>query len=158
VIRLVDRLGERFGTVVVDGVGSLQDLGGPPRGRFATAQAIAREADVFVAVCDASPVGLSRLLAWVVDSRSIAPSTPIVVAVNRAPAAAFRRGELYDEITSSLPAFEVVFVAHDSKVTDAAWAGRPVARGRFTRAVGNLARIAAALARAVPTPPLEVAS
>ena len=60
--------------VVVDGVGSLQDLGGPPRGRFATAQALVREADVIVAVCDASPVGVARLLAWTVDARSLAPS------------------------------------------------------------------------------------
>ena len=109
-------------------------------------------------MCDASPVGVSRLLSWVVDARSLAPSTPIVVAVNRAPAAAFRRGELYDEITSSLPAIEAVFVAHDSKVADAAWAGRLVARGRFTRAVRSLAGIVRALPREAPSLPLEVAS
>ena len=34
VIRVVDRLGEQFEMVVADGVGSLQDLGGPPRGRL----------------------------------------------------------------------------------------------------------------------------
>jgi MinD-like ATPase involved in chromosome partitioning or flagellar assembly len=158
VIRVVDRLGEEFETVVVDGVGSLQDLGGPPRGRFATAQALARESDVFVAVCDASPVGVSRLLAWAVDARSLAPSSPIIVTVNRAPASSFRRGELYDEITSSLPAIEVVFVAHDSKVTDAAWAGRPIARGRFTRGVHHVAETVGTLPRDARSLPLEVAS
>ena len=147
VMRVVDRIADDHEFVVADGLGSLQDLGGPPRGRFATAQALAREADVLVAVCDASPVGVARLLAWTVDARSLAPSAALVVVANRAPAAAFRRGELYDEITSSLDAVDVVFAAVDPRVNDAAWAGQPVARGRFTRAIGGLRDVVAPLPR-----------
>ena len=155
---MVDRLGDRYGTVVADGVGSLQKVGGTPRERFATAQAIVREADAIVAVCDASPVGVARLLAWAVDARALAPHAPMVVVANRAPDGPFRRRELYDEITSSLDVFDVVFVAHDGKVTDAAWAGRPVARGRFTRAVQPVAGMLNALPLVRAARRLEVAS
>lgn len=148
VIRVVDRLGADAEIVVVDGIGSLQDLGGP-RGRFATARALAIEADVLVAVCDASPVGIARLLAWTVEARALAPSTPMVVVVNRAPSAAFRRGELYDEITSSVDVVEVGFAGLDSRVVDAAWEGRPVTRGKFTRAVSRICEVVAALPRRV---------
>ncbi len=145
VIRVIERLATEFGTVVADGAGSLHDLGGPPRSRYATAQAITREADVLVAVCDASPVGIARLLAWTVEARRIALTTPLIAVVNRAPAAAFRRGELYDEITSSMNVLDVVFVALDAKVTDAAWDGVSVARGRFTRSLGRVAELVATL-------------
>ena len=147
VIRVVDRLGAEADIVVVDGIGSLQDLGGLPRGRFATARALATEADVLVAVCDASPVGIARLLAWTVEVRALAPSTPIVVVVNRAPSASFRRGELYDEITSSIYVIDVGFVGVDARVVAAAWEGRTVARGRFTRAVARVSERVGALPR-----------
>jgi MinD-like ATPase involved in chromosome partitioning or flagellar assembly len=147
VLRVVDRLAAVAEIVVVDGIGSLQDLGGPTRGRFATARALAIEADVLVAVCDASPVGIARLLAWIVEARALAPSTAIVVAVNRAPSAAFRRGELYEEIASSIDVAEVAFVGTDSHVVDAAWDGRPVSRGRFTRTISRLAGVVGAQGR-----------
>jgi MinD-like ATPase involved in chromosome partitioning or flagellar assembly len=147
VLRVVDRLAAVAEIVVVDGIGSLQDLGGPPRGRFATARALAIEADVLVAVCDASPVGIARLLAWIVEARGLAPVTPIVVAVNRAPSAAFRRGELYDEIASSIDVAHIAFVGVDRRVVDAAWDGRPVARGRFTRTVSRLTQVVGAQPR-----------
>jgi len=158
VIRVIDRLGETFETVIADGAGSLQELGGPPRSRFATAQALVREADALVAVCDASPVGISRLLAWIVDARSLAPSTPIVVVANRAPATAFRRGELYDEITSSIDTVDVVFVAVDTRVGDAAWAGSAVGRGRFTRGLERLGALVGELPRRASEVRLDVAS
>jgi MinD-like ATPase involved in chromosome partitioning or flagellar assembly len=146
VIRVVDRLGADAELVVVDGIGSLPDLGGP-RGRFATARALAIEADVLVAVCDASPVGIARLLAWTVEARALAPSTPIAVVVNRAPSASFRRGELYDEIMSSVDVVEVGFASLDSHVVNAAWEGRPVTRGKFTRAISRTCEVVAALPR-----------
>ena len=140
VVRVVDHLGGAAEIVVADGLGSLQDLGGPSRGRFATARALAIEADVLVAVCDASPVGIARLLAWTVEARGLAPTTPIVVVVNRAPSARFRRAELFKEICSSIDVIEVGFVGADSRVVDAAWEGRPVRRGRFNRAVSRISK------------------
>lgn len=145
IVRVVDRLADDAPVVVVDGAGMLEDTGvGAARGRFAVARALVAEADVLVAVCDASPHGLGRFLAWAVEAHVLAPAAAVVVAVNRAPGAQFRRGELYEEITTSLPAVEVVFVPADSRVADAAWNGTPVARGPFTRAVGLVAAHVAA--------------
>jgi MinD-like ATPase involved in chromosome partitioning or flagellar assembly len=158
VLRVVDHVGGVAEIVVVDGLGSLQDLGGSPRGRFATARALAIEADVLVAVCDASPVGVARLLAWTVEARGLAPSTPIVVIVNRAPSASFRRGELYDEIRSSVDVVEVGFVGVDSRVVDAAWNGSPVRRGRFTRSVARISKVVVGLPRRALDTQLAAAS
>ncbi len=144
VLRVVDRLGEEHAAIVADGAGSLHDFGGAPGGRNATAQAIVREADAIVAVGDASPVGVTRLLAWLADARSLAPRAPVVVVCNRAPRDAFRRGELFDEIHQSSDAVDVVFLPVDRCVADAAWAGTPVTRGRFTKAfVAVVARVSA---------------
>jgi MinD-like ATPase involved in chromosome partitioning or flagellar assembly len=154
VVRVVDHLGGAAEIVVVDGLGSLQDLGGPSRGRFATARALAIEADVLVAVCDASPVGIARLLAWTVEARGLAPTTPIVVVVNRAPSATFRRAELFKEICSSIDVIEVGFVGADSRVVDAAWEGRPVRRGRFNRAVSRISKTVVGMPRRPVNSPL----
>jgi MinD-like ATPase involved in chromosome partitioning or flagellar assembly len=158
VVRVVDRLADEVEMVVVDGVGALQDVGGPPRGRYATAQALAREADALVVVCDASPVGIARLLAWTVDARRFAAATGMVVVVNRAPPSAFRRRELYAEIMSSLDAIDVAFVGLDQRVCEAAWAGRPVGRGRFTRAVEYVLDAVCAVPVRSAAARLEVAS
>jgi len=159
VLRVIARVGAGCPAVVVDGVGALEDVGAPARGRNASARALLVEADVVVAVCDASPVGVARLLSWVADARVLDADVEIVVAVNRAPQARFRRGELFEEISRTLARTEVVFVPYDRKVVDAAWNGTVVARGRFTRAVGEVARLAAgAPVRSCPVLGVQVAS
>lgn len=141
VLRVVDRLADSTAIVVVDGAGTLEDVGtGTVRSRFATARAVVGEAHTVVAVCDASPHGVTRLLSWAVEAFSLAPAASFVVVVNRAPEARFRRGELYEEITTSMPAVEVRFVPGDARVGDAAWNGTTVHRGPFTRALDEVAR------------------
>jgi MinD-like ATPase involved in chromosome partitioning or flagellar assembly len=150
VIRVIDRLADAAHVVVADGAGPLEEVGGSAsRGRFATARALVTEADVLVAVCDASPHGITRLLTWVVEARALAVDTPMVVVVNRAPGARFRRGELYEEITASLGTHQVVFAPYEARVGDAAWKGAPVERGAFARAVARVADLAATAPRRV---------
>lgn len=140
VLRVVDRVADRVDIVVADGAGPLEDLSGATsRGRYATARALVGEADAIVAVCDASPHGIARLLTWIVEARTLAPTTPMMVVANRAPAERFRRGELFEEITSSAPVFDVVFLPFDTRVSDAAWRGVPVGRSPFARALAPVA-------------------
>ncbi len=140
VVRVVDRLADDADFVVFDGAGSLEDLGnGNTRGRFATARAVVAEADMLVVVCDPSPHGIGRLLTWCVEALGLSPDVGLLVVVNRAPDARFRRAEIFEEITTSLPTVEVVFVPTDKRVGDAAWSGTAVARGSFTRAVAAIA-------------------
>ena len=124
VVRVIERLAEDTFHVTVDGLGAVDEIGAAPRNRFGTARALAVEADVIVGVCSATPVGLTRFLSWVVDVRTLAPEAKIVVAMNRAPAARFRRGELYDELARSLPSTPIVFLGDDARVADA-HVGRP---------------------------------
>jgi len=141
IVRVVDRLADDREIVVVDGAGTLEDVAtSSARGRFATARTIVGEADVIVAVCDSSPHGVARFLGWSVEALALAPRASFLVAVNRAPGARFRRGELHHEITTSLPVGDVAFVPADGRVGDAAWNGSAVRRGSFTRAVNGIAR------------------
>ena len=105
VMRVIEDLAaERSAVVVVDSGGSVDDVGGPPRGRHALARALLLEADVIVGVCPATPVGITRFLSWIVEARRLAPFVPVVVAVNRAPSSRFRRGEIYEELHAIAPA------------------------------------------------------
>jgi len=140
VLRVVDRVADRVDVVVADGAGPLEEVSGATsRGRYATGRALVGEADAIVAVCDASPHGVARLLTWIVEARALAPMTPMIVVANRAPAERFRRGEVFDEITHSAPVIDVVFVPFDTRVSDAAWRGAPVGRSAFARALTPVA-------------------
>lgn len=140
VVRVAEHLMRETGVVVADIGASIEDVqSSTGRGRYATARAMLAEADVVVGVCDASPTGIGRLLTWIVDARSIAPTTPVFAIVNRAPAARFRRGEVFEELTATVPLHDVVFVPTDARVVEAAWNGTVVGRGAFTRALSPLA-------------------
>jgi hypothetical protein len=69
-----------------------------------------------------------------------APHAPLHVVVDRAPAAAFRRGEITDEVLAAAAAATITFVPTDRRVDEAARSGTTVARGPFARAVRDLAR------------------
>ena len=134
VMRVVEGFVADPTVVVADCGASLEEVGGPPRGRNAVARALVLDADAIVAVCPATPVGIARFLTWVVEARRLAPFVPMVVAVNRAPSSRFRRGEIYEELTRSLPPAPIEFLADDRRVTDAAWLGRTRAHGSRSRA------------------------
>ena len=158
--RVIDRLACEHDYVVIDGVGMLEDVAVTSvRGRFATARAVVADADAVIGICDPSPHGLARLFAWVIEARALAPAAPFLLVANRAPAARFRRGELYEEIRRTVPVVDVMFVPSDPRVGDAAWSGRPTSRGQFTRAVTNVGeRILGLLGPATPVEHLEAAS
>jgi MinD-like ATPase involved in chromosome partitioning or flagellar assembly len=160
VMRVVERLSDGAEMIVADGAGMLEEVGtSTARGRFATARALVGESDVLVAVCDPSPHGVARLLGWAVDAFGLAPTASVLVVVNRAPDGRFRRGELYEEITASLPLVDVAFVPTDRRVAEAAWNGTTVGRGGFTRAVADVAkRVAALPPRSTDVAPIGVAS
>jgi MinD superfamily P-loop ATPase len=140
VVRVAEQLAREAGIVVADLGGAIEDVQtAVGRGRYACARTMLAEADVVVCVCDASPTGIGRLLSWIVDARTIAPSTPFFAVVNRAPSARFRRGEVFEELTTTVPLHDVAFVPTDARVAEASWNGTTVARGGFTRAVSSLA-------------------
>ncbi len=139
VMRVADALAASYPLVVADGAGALDSLTVNNRARFALARALVAGADLVVGVCDASPHGVARFLAWVAELRELASEVPLVVVVNRAPAERFRRAELYDEIASCAGVQEIVFAPSDRNVGEAAWAGTFATRGGFVRAIARTA-------------------
>jgi hypothetical protein len=76
--------------------------------------------------------------------------------MNRAPSSRFRRGELFEELTRSLPPVHVEFLADDRRVTDAVWDGRLARTGPFARAVDRIGDVIQTLRQA--DEPSEVAA
>ena len=135
VVRVLDRLADRPGCVVIDGAGDLEAIGVGARGRHAIARALVADADTVVAVCDSAPHGITRLLTWIADARSLRANFAPIIVVNRAPATRFERGELYRELCDTVSPAAVVFCGADAQVVRAAWRGVAVAKGSFTRAL-----------------------
>lgn len=139
VVRVARELARAHGHVIVDVAAPIEDVGGGSRGRFALARALLAEADALVAVGSASPVGVARLITWVAEARSLVPTVPVHVVVNRAPGDAFRRGEVTEEIARTIPPASLSFVPTDRRLEAASWAGAIVRRGPFVRAVAGVA-------------------
>lgn len=129
---VVAELSRTHRTVLVD----LGHVDGPAR-QGPLGELLAR-ADRVLGVGAPSPVGLTRLLGWLADTRA-ATDAPLAVAFNRVPPGAFVRAELETELVRTVPAAPVVFLPEDHRVRRAAWAGWPVAGGPFVRAIRQLA-------------------
>lgn len=137
-IAVLDELSARYTSVIVN-VGPLLEVGRHDSRRGLTAASMGR-ADRVVGIGAPTPVGVARLLAWTADVRSVAPLAPLHLAVNRTPPGRFKRGELAQEIRRTVHVRSLVFLPEDTRVERAAWDGRVVASGPFTRAVAHLCR------------------
>lgn len=134
---VVDELASRYRTVVVNAGSGIE----PPQlgeGRFGLSRSMVRRADALVGVGRSDPVSLSRLVRWAAEASRIAPDTPLVLALNRVPRSSYRRSEVRGELSRILPAVPIVVLPEDKRVEEAAWAGAPVAKGPFLRAIAKL--------------------
>jgi len=154
VLDVLGALRGRGGDVVVDVSSHLEDLAaGPTGGRFAITRAAVGAADAVVATGLGSPVGVTRLLAWVADARTVNPGAPVHLVINRCPADGFRRSEIDEEVTRTFAPASLTFVPHDPRVDAAAWAGTPVGKGLFTKALAKAAAgVLAPTVEPVPRP------
>jgi len=139
VLDVLDAVGQARDAVVVDVSNRLEDVGvGVGRSRYGITRAAVRTASVLVAVGSGTPVGVTRLLGWIADARSLSDA-PVHVVVNRSPADGFRRAEIADELARTFPPAALWFVPDDHHIEAAAWAGSLVTPGAFTRAVATIA-------------------
>ena len=138
VVAVVDRLVGVVDELLVNVGHRLESLGAG-RERYGITRSILAEAGVIVAVCLATPIGISRLLAWIADARAMAPDAAIVVVVNRAPRDRYRRAELTTEIVRSFEPAGLFFIPDDRRVVNAVWEGCLVGRGPFRRGIRHLA-------------------
>jgi MinD-like ATPase involved in chromosome partitioning or flagellar assembly len=144
VVAVIKALSAAVDDVIVNVGHRLEDIGGA-RGRYGISRAVLAEAGVLVAVSAATPIGVSRLLAWIADARMLLPEVPVVVVVNQAPRDGYRRAELADEVVRSFEPSGLFFVADDRRAGAVEWEGSTVGRGPFRRDVRQLAQQLAAL-------------
>lgn len=140
VLDVIDALAAVSSHAIVNSGSLLEDLpaqGGS--GRFGQTRTVLGRADAIIGVGLPTPVGVARLLEWAADIRALAPSTPVHLVLNRAPASRFRQGEVEQEIRRTFWPASVTFAPFDGRVPAAAWTGQPVADGPFTRAIAGLA-------------------
>ncbi len=107
--------------------------------RYGITRLLLTVADQVVLVGAPTPVGVARLLDWVVRHRAVDQDRPIHVVLNRAPGGGYRRGELMREVFRSFMPASLHVLPADRRVEEAAWDGRLVREGPFTRAVAELA-------------------
>ncbi len=134
VVELVEGLTRRGRWVVVDGSG-LSGEGESNSG--ALRSALVRGADAVVVVGAATPVGVTRVLAWCAQESALA-TCRVHLALNQAPRDRFRRGEIESEISRTIRSDTVTHVPFDRAVCAAAWQGTPVPRGDFVKAMTAL--------------------
>ena len=151
VVNVIHEAAARSACVVVNVGHRLEDLAGPVsgQGRHRIAQAALSTADRVLAVGAPTPVGVTRLLGWIVTARTFGDA-PVDAAFNRAPTSRFVRGELEAELRRTYAPPTLAFLPDDPRVADAAWRGAHVAPGPFTQAVEELA---SALVPDLPTAP-----
>jgi MinD-like ATPase involved in chromosome partitioning or flagellar assembly len=107
--------------------------------RYGITRLMLSVADQVVLVGAPTPVGVARLLDWVVRFKAVDRSRPVHVALNRAPSGAFYRRELEREVYRSFIPTSLHVIPADKRVEEAAWNGRLVPRGPFAKAVAALA-------------------
>jgi hypothetical protein len=135
ILDVLEAIARSRDAVVVDVSSRLEDIGvGVGRSRYGITRGVVGAAGVIVAVGSGTPVGVTRLLGWIAEARSLGDA-PVHVVVNRCPTDAFRRAEIADEIARTFTPAGLWFVPHDDRVDSATWAGTLVAPGPFTRAV-----------------------
>jgi MinD-like ATPase involved in chromosome partitioning or flagellar assembly len=138
VLDVIRELSLRCDHVVVNVGSQLEaETYGDGAGRFGMSRALVDSADRLVAVGNASPVGVSRLLQWLSEVDTIRGGRRADVLVNRAPSDHFRRGELLEEITRTYEPLSFAYLPDDPRITAAAWDGVLPSKGRFAK---NLAR------------------
>lgn len=96
-------------------------------------------ARVVVGVALPTPVGVVRMIEWIGRVRAGHPGVSLYVVLNRAPGSPSVRRALYEELDRAIGQVPIVFLPEDSRVTEAAWNGTLVERGKFRRGCDRLA-------------------
>ncbi len=115
----------------------LPETGGPAR--FGVTRATLSLADVVVLVGTTTPIGVTRIVDWLADGRSLVAPKPLHIVLNQHPRGSFVVSEVEVELRRSITPQSITVVPFDKRVPRASWEGRLVVRGPFVKAVTKLA-------------------
>ncbi len=96
-------------------------------------------ATALVGVALPSPVGMIRMIEWLGELRVRYPGVFPHVVINRAPPSVSQRRALFEELSQGVSQVRIAFLPEDGRVTEAAWNGVLVERGKFRRGCDRLA-------------------
>jgi MinD-like ATPase involved in chromosome partitioning or flagellar assembly len=126
----------------------LPDNGGPAR--FGVTRATLSMADVIVLVGSTTPVGVTRIVDWMADGRSLVSGKPLHIILNQHPHGSFVISEVEVELRRSLTPQSITVAPFDKRVSRAAWDGLLVPRGPFAKAITKLAAVVPVFSEVVP--------
>jgi hypothetical protein len=140
VAEVVGELARTYGQVLVN-AGSRSEEVIAPGGlaRYGITRAMLLVADQLVLVGSGTPIGVARALDWLADHADLVRSKSLHVALNQAPAAMFKRGELEREVLRSFMPSSLTLLPSDKRIEEAIWNGHTVTTGPFAKAVQSLA-------------------
>lgn len=116
----------------------LPESGGPAR--FAVTRATLSLADIVVLVGSTAPVGVTRVVDWLADGRSLITGKPLHIVLNQHPGSAFIAAEIENELRRTVVPQSISVIPFDKRVLRAAWDGEFVAKGPFTKSMAKVAQ------------------
>ena len=129
-IMLLDALGSLGDVIVVD-LGPMRHV---EPGLF-------REFDTVLVVGTGDPVGVARLIRTAASLLTRDPAQSVLAVVNKTGRGTFRRAEIAGEINRAIPGLPVLTVPFEDRLDQAAWDGRLVDKGRYSRAVHAMSEV-----------------
>lgn len=115
----------------------LPETGGPAR--FSVTRATLSMADIVVLVGATTPVGVTRIVDWLADGRSLIAGKPLHIVLNQHQHGPFVASEVEVELRRSLAPQSITVAPFDKRVPRASWDGQLVPPGPFAKAVNKLA-------------------
>ena len=100
-----------------------------------------REFDTVLVVGTGDPVGVARLVRTAASLLTRDPSQSVLAVINKTGRGYFRRSEIVDEISRAIPGLPVLTVPFEERLDQAAWDGRLVDRGRYSRAIEAMSAV-----------------
>ncbi len=126
----------------------LPETGGPAR--FSVTRATLSLSDIVVLVGTSTPVGVTRIIDWLADGRSLITGKPLHIVLNQHPASSFVASEVEAELRRTVTPQSITVAPFDKRVTRAAWDGGFVMRGPFSKAIAKLSQAVPSYAEAKP--------
>src|SRR5690606_39333740 len=97
--------------------------------------------EAVVLVSGSDPVGLARMLKVRERLLDIVDDAAVLVAINKAPRRTFYKSEIRAEVSAAMAGTPFVLLPFADSMFEAAWDGRTLKGGRFTKEVGRIANL-----------------
>ena len=127
--------------MLLDTLGSACDVVAADLGPLSGSFALIREFDTVIVVGEGTPVGVARLIKTCGALRSHHPDKSLLAVVNKTGRGTFQRSEVINEIGRVLSGLPVVTLPYEPRLEQASWDGALVVRGRYGRAVSDVANV-----------------